>query len=83
MIGSMGYNERRNRLIDYPYAVAKQVMTMMIPKPTAQKTNYLGAVWDPFQIEVSITAFYNFVKTSITLLLLIFFRFGFQLSFRL
>ena len=57
MIGSMGYSERRNKLIDYPYAVAKQVMTMMIPKPTAQNTNYLVAVWDPFQAEVKFLKF--------------------------
>lgn len=49
VIGSFGYSEKRNRIVDYPYATSIAPFAVMIPKPTAQKLNHLSAIGQPFQ----------------------------------
>ena len=54
MIGAFGFTAQRNALIDYPYPAALIPMALLIPKPTINtRTNYIGAVWQPFQLQVS------------------------------
>ena len=52
MVGAFGYTEERNRLMDYPYPLAKDAMALMIPRPKIQKNNFVVAVWKPFQPKV-------------------------------
>ena len=51
-LGSFAFSEKRNRLIDYPYATLVDTMALMIPKPTAQQTNHFYVVFKPFELEV-------------------------------
>ena len=53
MVGEFGYNSERNKLIDYPYPTKITALALLIPKPTAQETHYLVAIWQPFQPQVN------------------------------
>ena len=48
----MGYNEKRNKVMDYPYPVTKDFVALMIPKPTVQDSNIAATIWKPFQFKV-------------------------------
>ena len=48
MVSVFGYSEQRNQIVDYPYA-GMSPMTVMIPKPTAQKLNRMSAIGKPFE----------------------------------
>ena len=52
-MSSFALTEKRNKIVDYPYA-GLSPMAVMIPKPTAQKMNRLSAVGQPFEPIVSI-----------------------------
>ena len=54
MIGAFGFTPQRNVLIDYPHPAALIPMALLIPKPMMNtRMNYVGAVWQPFQPQVS------------------------------
>ena len=49
VVGLFACSEKRNRLVDYPYISSMSPMTLMIPKPTAQKVNRIHAIVQPFE----------------------------------
>ena len=52
IIGAVGFTEKRNQLMTYPYAMYKARMALMIPKPTQRSEHHLDAIWKPFQPQV-------------------------------
>lgn len=52
MVGEFGYTSNRNQIVDYPYPNVITALALLIPKPTAQKTNHFLAIWQPFQPQV-------------------------------
>ena len=48
-MSSFAYSEKRNRIIDYPFATTVSAMAVMIPKPTAQQSTRIYAIGQPFQ----------------------------------
>ena len=52
MLGTFGYTQKRNKIIDYTLPTSFSSMALLIPKPTMQKKNYALAVIEPFQSQV-------------------------------
>ena len=52
IVGYFGYNEKRNKIIDYPHPAGITTTALLIPNPTVQMKNYLVLIWQPFQPQV-------------------------------
>jgi len=61
IIGAVGFTEKRNQLMTYPYAMYKGRMALMIPKPTQRSEHHLDAIWKPFQPQVLYQSFIQII----------------------
>ena len=52
LICPIGMTDKRSQLAAFPYPMTKNALAMMIPKPTKRETNYVAAIWLPFQFQV-------------------------------
>jgi hypothetical protein len=58
LICPIGMTDKRSQLAAFPYPMTKNALAAMIPKPTKRETNYVAAIWLPFQFQVEFNFYF-------------------------